>query len=252
MHEYLTMESTKPADILFFDIETVSSRATFSELSEDLKSLWRIKANAFTKSYDDPMSDEQVSDFFEKKAAIFAEFGKIVCISVARFAVDADHTLRLKVKSFAGDDEKKLLLEFAEMLDKRFYKEEHRICGHNIREFDIPYLCRRMAIHRIKFPRIINLSGKKPWENAHIDTMQYWKFGDVKHYTSLNLLSAILGIASPKDDIDGSKVGEVYWKENDLARIARYCEKDAITVAQLYLYFNHKPMLENEQIDIFS
>ena len=109
-----------------------------------------------------------------------------------------------------------------------------------------------MAIHRIKFPRIINLSGKKPWENAHIDTMQYWKFGDVKHYTSLNLLSAILGIASPKDDIDGSKVGEVYWKENDLARIARYCEKDAITVAQLYLYFNHKPMLENEQIDIFS
>lgn len=108
------------------------------------------------------MSDEQVSDFFEKKAAIFAEFGKIVCISVARFAVDADHTLRLKVKSFAGDDEKKLLLEFAEMLDKRFYKEEHRICGHNIREFDIPYLCRRMAIHRIKFPRIINLSGKSP------------------------------------------------------------------------------------------
>ncbi|MEP7322427.1 MAG: ribonuclease H-like domain-containing protein [Saprospiraceae bacterium] len=246
------MEFTRPQDILFFDIETVSSHAQFNELSDNMKALWKIKANAFTRSYDEPMSEENLSGFFEKKAAIFAEFGKVVCISVARFNVEEDKQLRLKVKSFAGDDEAVLLRDFAEMLNKRFNKDEHRICGHNIREFDIPYLCRRMSINKIPFPRILNMSGKKPWENAHIDTMQYWKFGDVKHYTSLNLLSAILGIDSPKDDIDGSKVGDVYWKEKDLPRISEYCQKDAITVAQLYLYFNHKPLLTKQQIEIFQ
>ena len=246
------MESTRPQDILFFDIETVSSHADYSELPETMQGLWKIKANAFTRSYDEPMSGAQVSEFFEKKAAIFAEFGKVVCVSVAKFAIDDNHQLKLKVKSFASNDEASLLKEFAQMLHKSFNKDEHRICGHNIKEFDIPYLCRRMSIHQIPFPRILNMSGKKPWENAHIDTMQYWKFGDVKHYTSLNLLSAILGIASPKDDIDGSKVGEVFWKENDLPRIAEYCQKDVLTVAQLYLYFNHKPLLTKEQIEIFK
>jgi 3'-5' exonuclease len=246
------MEFTRPQDILFFDIETVSSFASYKELSDTMKGLWKIKANAFTRSYDEPMSEENISDFFEKKAAIFAEFGKVVCISVARFSSDEDKQLKLKVKSFASDDEALILKEFGEMLSKRFSKDEHRICGHNIREFDIPYLCRRMSVNKIPFPRILNLSGKKPWENAHIDTMQYWKFGDVKHYTSLNLLSAILGIDSPKDDIDGSKVGDVYWKEKDLPRISEYCQKDAITVAQLYLYFNHKPLLTKQQIEIFK
>lgn len=245
------MEFTRPQDILFFDIETVSSHASFSEMTETMQSLWQIKANAFTRSFDEPMNEAQVSEFYEKKAAIFAEFGKVICISVARFAEEGSQ-LRLKVKSFAGDDELTILTEFAQMLNKRFNKDEHRICGHNIKEFDIPYLCRRMAIHKVPFPRILNMSGKKPWENAHIDTMQYWKFGDVKHYTSLNLLAAILGIASPKDDIDGSKVGEVYWKDSDLPRIAEYCQKDAITVAQMYLYFNHKPLLTKEQIEIFK
>ncbi len=246
------MEFTKPLDILFFDIETVSSHASYEELADNMKILWKTKANAFTRSFDEPMTESQVADFFEKKAAIFAEFGKVICISVGRFAMEKDQTLKLKVKSFAGDDEKRVLIEFGQMLDKRFSKDEHRICGHNIKEFDIPYLCRRMMIHQVPFPRILNLSGKKPWETAHIDTMQYWKFGDVKHYTSLNLLSAILGIESPKDDIDGSKVGEVYWKDKDLARIVEYCQKDAVTVAQLYLYFNHKPLLTKDQIEIFS
>ncbi len=245
------MEFTKPLDILFFDIETVSSHATFDMLDERMKELWKTKANAFTRSYEAPMSHDEVSEFFVKKAAIFAEFGKVVCISVGRFVLDGENELKLKIKSFAGDDEKTVLTEFAQMLDKRFSKDEHRICGHNIKEFDIPYLCRRMMIHKVPFPRILNLSGKKPWETAHIDTMQYWKFGDVKHYTSLNLLSAILGIESPKDDIDGSKVGEVYWKDNDLARIVEYCQKDVVTVAQLYLYFNHKSLLTKDQLEVY-
>lgn len=252
MYKIQWMEFTKPQDILFFDIETVSSKASFDQLPETMQALWQSKANAFTRSYDEPMSTEQIAGFYEKKAAIFAEFGKVVCISVARFSIEPDQSLTLKVKSFAGDDEKKLLEDFVHMLNKRFNRDEHRICGHNIKEFDIPYLCRRMAINRIPFPRLLNLSGKKPWENAHIDTMQYWKFGDIKHYTSLNLLTAILGIESPKDDIDGSKVGEVYWKDKDVARIAEYCQKDAVTVAQLYLYFNHRPLLEKGQIDYFK
>jgi DNA polymerase elongation subunit (family B) len=245
------MEFTRPQDILFFDIETVSSHKSFSEMSETMQALWQVKANAFTRSFDEPMNLEQVSEFYEKKAAIFAEFGKVICISVARFA-EEESQLKLNVKSFAGDDEIAVLNDFSQMLNKRFNKDEHRICGHNIKEFDIPYLCRRMSVHKLPFPRLLNMSGKKPWENAHIDTMQYWKFGDVKHYTSLNLLAAILGIASPKDDIDGSKVGEVYWKDSDLPRIAEYCQKDAITVAQMYLYFNHKPLLTKEQIEIFK
>lgn len=246
------MEMTKPPDILFFDIETVSSQSDFDKLSPQMQELWKVKANIFTRSYDEPMKDEEVKEFFEKKAAIFAEFGKVICISVARFQVNPDLSLTLKVKSFAGHDEKQILTDFASMLDKRFNREEHRICGHNIKEFDIPYLCRRMSIHRIPFPRILNLSGKKPWENAHIDTMQYWKFGDVKHYTSLNLLAAILGIESPKDDIDGSKVGEVYYKEDDLPRIVQYCQKDTVTVAQLYLHFNHRALLTSSQIELFK
>lgn len=246
------MENTKAQDILFFDIETVSGKAEFSELPETMKMLWKLKANAFTRSYDQPMTDAEVSEFYTQKAAIFAEFGKIICISVARFDLKEGQDLKLKVKSFFGHDEKEVLLEFAEMLRKRFYRDEHRICGHNIREFDVPYLCRRMMVHQIPFPRILNLSGKKPWESTHIDTMQYWKFGDVKHYTSLNLLANVLGIESPKDDIDGSQVGPVYWRENNLARIVDYCQKDAVTVAQLYLYFNHKTLLSREQIEIFQ
>lgn len=246
------MEFTKPQDILFFDIETVSQYGTFAQQSDRMKELWAVKANSFTRSFDTPMTEAEVAEFYEKKSAIFAEFGKIVCISVARFSVAEDKSLSLKVKSFAGHDEKQLLLDFVTMLNKRFTRDEDRICGHNIKEFDIPYLCRRMSVHKIPFPRILSLSGKKPWETSHIDTMQYWKFGDVKHYTSLNLLSAILGIDSPKDDIDGSKVGEVYWKENDLDRISEYCQKDAVTVAQLYLHFNHKPLLQKEQIEYFK
>ena len=246
------MENTKPQDILFFDIETVSGKAEYGELSGTMKALWKLKANAFTRSYDQPMTDEEVSEFYKQKAAIFAEFGKIICISVARFAFEEGQEMKLKVKSFFGHDEKTILIEFGEMLKKRFNRDEHHICGHNIREFDVPYLCRRMMVHQIPFPRILNLSGKKPWESTHIDTMQYWKFGDIKHYTSLNLLANVLGIESPKDDIDGSQVGPVYWQENNLGRIVEYCQKDAITVAQLYLYFNHKNPLSREQIEIFQ
>lgn len=246
------MEYTKPHDILFFDIETVSEKSNYDLLPDHMQSLWGLKATSLTRSYEDPMTVEEISDYYEKKSAIFAEFGKIICISVARFSTDAEHGLKLKVKSFASHDEKQLLEDFASMLNKRFNRDEDRICGHNIKEFDIPYICRRMSVHKIPFPKILSLSGKKPWESSHIDTMQYWKFGDVKHYTSLNLLAAILGIESPKDDIDGSKVGEVYWKENNLPRISEYCQKDTVTVAQLYLYFNHKPLLTKEQIEYFQ
>ena len=105
-----------------------------------------------------------------------------------------------------------------------------------------------MVIHGIELPRVLNLFGKKPWEVPHLDTLQLWKFGDFKHYTSLSLLTEILGIPSPKDDIDGSDVAQVYYKEKNLARIVRYCEKDVLSLAQVILRFLSKPLLKEDQI----
>jgi uncharacterized protein YprB with RNaseH-like and TPR domain len=124
------------------------------------------------------------------------------------------------------------------------------LCAHNGKEFDYPYLIRRILINGLEVPSILNLSGKKPWEVNHIDTMELWKFGDYKHYTSLELLATVFGISSPKDDINGSDVGRVYWQENDLQRIVKYCQKDVVTIVNLLLRFKGKPMMGEESIQI--
>ena len=154
----------------------------------------------------------------------------------------------MRVKSFFGDDEKELLVDFKKLLDAHFNKSEHVRCAHNGKEFDFPYIARRMIVQRIELPKKLNLFGKKPWEIPHLDTMELWKFGDYKHYSSLKLLTAILGIPSPKDDIDGSEVANVYYKEKNLDRIVTYCEKDTVAVAQLVLRFNNEELLEEFQI----
>ncbi|MEL6719676.1 MAG: ribonuclease H-like domain-containing protein [Bacteroidota bacterium] len=236
--------------VLFLDIETVSEQASYDDLSERFQELWKLKCRQIIRQYDVPIEDEQAAELYIEKAGIYAEFGKIVCISVGIVYRDADGRLGVRLKSFASKNEKKLLRDFAQLLEQ-FYNNPnaHYMCGHNIREFDVPYICRRMVVNALAFPNLLDLSGKKPWETKYLlDTLELWKFGDYKHYTSLNLLAAVLDFPTPKDDIDGSKVGRVFWEEGDVDRIALYCEKDVLATVQLFLRYRRLPILEDDQV----
>lgn len=228
-------------NILFLDIETVSQHRQFSEGSAEHQKLWEEKAR-FMLSDEHPAAEDVYG-----RAAIFAEFGRIVCISCG-IITERNGERQLRVKSFSGHEEKPLLEDFADMLNKHFAESYHLLCGHNGKEFDFPYIARRMLINGISLPKILDIAGKKPWEVGHLDTMQMWKFGDFKHFTSLKLLAHVFGIPSPKDDIDGSQVGQVYWEENDLERIVRYCEKDVVTLVQVFLRMKQIPVLQPQEI----
>jgi 3'-5' exonuclease len=191
--------------------------------------------------------EEHTAEEFYERAGIWAEFGKIICISVGYF-VEVQNKKQLRLTSFFGDDEHQILTDFKVLLETHFTKKSHVLCAHNGKEFDFPFITRRMIIHQIELPQKLNLFGKKPWEVPHLDTLEMWKFGDYKQYTSLKLLTAILGISSPKDDIDGSEVANVYYKEKNLQRIVSYCEKDTIAVAQILLRFNNQELLKEKDI----
>ncbi len=226
--------------ILFLDVETVPALSSLNELSEEGKELWTKKANQLSRQNE----DIDVADWYSSKAGIFAEFGKIICISVGYVLLGSGNKVNVRLKSFAGDDEKEILTNFAQLLEGYFSDpSKHYLCGHNIKEFDIPYLSRRMLVHNIKLPTMLNISGKKPWQVEYLlDTMDMWKFGDYKNYTSLRLLSYLFGIPSPKDDIDGSQVALVYYQVKDLERIVKYCERDVLTVIKLLLTWNQFPI----------
>ncbi|HEY9045971.1 MAG TPA: 3'-5' exonuclease [Ohtaekwangia sp.] len=216
-------------EVMFLDIETVSYTDSFNSLDERLKTLWARKASHLRR--ESTQTDEQL---YLDRAAIFAEFGKVICICVGKFYEDEQGVLTLKTKAYYGDDEKALLTEFKCMLDK-LNANADKLCAHNGKEFDFPYLCRRMLVNGIALPAMLNIAGKKPWEVPHYDTMELWKFGDYKHFTSLELLATIFNIPSSKNDIDGSKVNQVYYIERDLARIKDYCLRDVEVLAQLFL-----------------
>ena len=215
--------------ILFLDIETVPMAATYSEMPERFRKLWDKKAQYLVKEDDTPES-------IFNRAGIYAEFGKIICISVG-FVSEQNNKRELRIKSFASDDERQLLIEFSEMVKNYFNKPDSLLCGHNGKEFDFPYIARRMLVHNIPIPEVLNMAGKKPWEIRHLDTMELWKFGDYKHFTSLDLLAAIFDIPSPKDDINGSEVAGVYYVEKNLDRIVEYCEKDVKTLVNVFLRY---------------
>ena len=190
--------------------------------------------------------DDYTPDEFYERAGIWAEFGKIVCISVGYFAFKNGER-QFRTTSFYGD-EKKLLIDFSNLLNTHFNLPQHVLCGHNAKEFDFPFIARRMIINGVDIPEKLNLFGKKPWEIAHLDTMEMWKFGDYKHFSSVRLLIKVLNIPSPKDDIDGSEVAEVYYKEKDIDRIVIYCEKDVVAVAQIFLRFRNESILVEDEI----
>lgn len=231
------LESINPENVLFIDIETVPMQPRFDMLPERMQKLWEKKADRL-KSND---NDTPVTLF--PRAGIYSEFGKIICISAGMF-----RNGHFRIKSYAGHEEKALLADFANLLNQHFNKPEHLLCAHNGREFDYPYIARRMMINGVHIPSILDNSGKKPWEIGLLDTMDLWKFGDFKNYTSLELLAAIFNIPTPKDDIDGSMVAGVYWEENDLPRIVEYCTKDVLTIAQLFRRFRYEPLLLPEQV----
>lgn len=226
-------------NILFLDIETVPEMENFNELDMDMQELWNLKTQYQRR-------DEFTPESFYERAGIWAEFGKIICISVGYFVNKGD-IRNFRVTSFFGE-EKKILKDFSSLLDAHFNHAQHVLCGHNAKEFDIPFIARRMIINQIVIPNKLNLFGKKPWEITHLDTLELWKFGDYKHFTSLKLLTKILGIPSPKGDIDGSQVAHVFYVEKDIDRIVIYCEKDVIAVAQIFLRLRREELLVEDEI----
>lgn len=225
--------------ILFLDIETVPQAESYDALDGETKALWEHKSRYQRK-------EEQTAEAFYARAGIWAEFGRIICISVGYFHITgAARTFR--VTTFQGG-EQKLLQDFKNLVDAHFNRPDHLLCAHNGKEFDFPYIARRMIIHGISLPNKLDLFGKKPWEVSHLDTMELWKFGDYKHYTSLKLMAHVLGIPSPKEDIDGSMVRDVFYEDKDLDRIVNYCELDVVTTAQVLLRMRNEPLLEDNEI----
>lgn len=232
------LEQYDLSNLMVLDIETVPQYGSHDQVPEHMQELWAHKIR-------NNRGEITAEDFYER-AGIWAEFGKIVCISVGIF-LNGKRT-GLRVKSFAGHDEKELLEGFSKMLSGQ--PLSLILCAHNGKEFDFPYICRRMLINGIPFPPHLQITGKKPWEIPHLDTMELWKFGDYKNYTSLNLLTAIFGIPTSKNDIDGSEVGHVYWVENDLPRICTYCQKDVIATAQLIRRYRGEELIGEDCITI--
>lgn len=228
--------------LLFVDIETVPQHGSFQALSPAMQELWAVKHGNLH------ITDETAEDGYLKRAGVYAEFAKVVCISIGFFSYDKGTGKRnFRIKSFHGDNEHEILSAFTELLNKH-YNDNNAFffCGHNIKEFDVPFICRRLLIHSIALPALLDTSGKKPWETTHVDTMQLWKFGDYKSFTSLKLLAEVLGIPTPKDVIEGKDVCRVYWQEQGLPTIVEYCQKDVITVARLLLRFKGDTSLLND------
>jgi uncharacterized protein YprB with RNaseH-like and TPR domain len=231
-------------NIIFLDIETVPQHPEYNSLPQEWRTLWDLKSTSLLKHH-----EGHTNETLYPRAGIYAEFGKIICISCGVLQGTGAQR-KLVIKSFCNDDEKELLQQFIEMLNKWSGGDQKLLCAHNGKEFDFPYLCRRMIINDLRIPSILNIAGKKPWEVNHLDTLELWKFGDYKSFTSLNLLAHVLGIPTPKDDIDGSMVWEVYWKEKNPSRIVTYCQKDVVTVAQILLRMYGEALLKEENIEI--
>ena len=236
------LQDTHLHKILFLDIETVPAYKDYGQVPDEFKLFWDKKASFLASNEDD--SPESLYG----RAGIYAEFGKIICISVGFLVFTDGSDKQFRIKSFFGHDEKQLLEEFISLVSKHYDDGNHLLCAHNGKEFDFPYLARRMLINGLKLPAMLDTAGKKPWEVAHLDTMALWKFGDFKSYTSLALLASVFNIPTPKDDMDGGEVARVYWEENNLERIVEYCQKDVLTIAQLLLKFKGQSLIEEDSV----
>lgn len=230
-------------NILFIDIETVASTPVYDSLDERIKVQWARKASFFRQRAEDKTDEE----LFYDRAGIYAEFGKIIVIAMGKFSMNESGERILRTKYFANHDEATLLTDFKNALEK-MDQGQIKFCAHNGKEFDYPYLSRRMLVLGISLPSSLNLSGKKSWDIPHLDTLEMWKFGDYKHYTSLDLLTTLFNIPTSKGELDGSKVNEVYYRDKDLEKIAEYCVGDVVAVAQLFLRLKTTPLVDSKNI----
>jgi hypothetical protein len=238
------MQNIVLENLILIDIETVPQYSLFDELPDEWKQLWEEKTQRQLPDF------TSAAEFYPQRAGVMAEFAKIVCISMGYFAKQGN-ALQLRLKSFYGDDEKILLQQFIAMLNQIEAKNNKWVFGgHNIKEFDIPFICRRLLVNGLHIPAYLDFQNMKPWDTNIVDTFQYWRFGDYKNYTSLKLLAAAMGVPSPKDDIDGSMVADVYWKEKNLERIVAYCQKDVVTTGNIILRFKNIELMKEEQIVI--
>lgn len=228
------MATTDIEKILFLDIETVPLVYKYEDLHDSTRELWNKKWQ-----YNKEVPPEQQYS----KSGIYAEFAKVVCIGLGFY-----NQKKFRVKTIASADEKKMLEEFSILLKEHFNTDKHLLCAHNGKEFDFPFLCRRFLINNLPLPKALQLQGLKPWNVNHIDTMDLWKFGDVKNFSSLNLLAHVFGLPSPKDDMDGSMVGKTFYEDNDLPKIEKYCMKDVITLARVYNRFAGLGNLSDDEI----
>jgi DNA polymerase elongation subunit (family B) len=230
-------------NFLVIDIETASTYEDYNDLDPKMQQLWNKKAS-FMQNIEETTPEE----LYFSRGGIFAEFGKVICISVGVFTKETDNSIGIRIKSFAFETEKEILMAFKNLVESKFDSKDLRLVAHNGKEFDFPYLCRRMLVNEIEIPETLDIRDKKPWEINHFDTMELWKFGDRKNFTSLDLLAALFGIESSKDDIDGSQVNEVYYKENNLDRISKYCQRDVMVTAQVFLKLNGFQKIDPQNI----
>ena len=224
------------------DIETVPCSPSYENLDITFQTLWSEKTAWQRKEEYTP------AEFYKLKAGVMAEFAKIICISVGYLFAEKNEN-HFRIKSFYGDNEKQIITNFNELLNSQFNKKQHQLCAHNGKEFDFPFIARRTLINGLKIPALLDIAGKKPWDVNHLDTMELWKFGDYKHYTSIKLLAALFNIQTPKDDIDGSQVSDVYWNDKDIERIKKYCQKDTLTVAQIFLKYKGEELISENNIE---
>ncbi|MFC4262185.1 ribonuclease H-like domain-containing protein [Ferruginibacter yonginensis] len=245
------MQHIRTEDLIIIDIETASVAPTFEQLSPMWQALWTEKVSRLVPDNSSPAA------FYENRAGVMAEFSKIVCISIGYF-IKEQH-LKMRVKSFYGNDEATILKNFLQTINKiESFNSKWCFAGHNIKEFDIPFICRRLLVNQLKVPAYLDFQNMKPWETNIVDTFQYWRFGDYKNYTSLKLLAAAMGVPSSKDDIDGSMVGPLFHEQDaaqqqiNLERIATYCQKDIVTTANIILRFKNIPLLHDDDIEIIK
>ena len=243
------MQNIKTEDLIVIDIETASVSASFNLLEKKWQELWEEKTARILPDGITP------GEFYPQRAGVMAEFSKIVCISIGYFI--REQQLKIRVKSFYGDDEKKILVDFLQTISKiESFNNNWCFAGHNIKEFDIPFICRRLLVNNMRIPPYLDFQNMKPWETNIVDTFQYWRFGDYKNFTSLKLLAAAMGVPSSKDDIDGSMVGELYHSGDveeravNIKRIAVYCQKDVVTTANIILRFKNAPIIHEDDVEI--
>lgn len=245
------LQNIRLEDFIFFDIETAPLTENLAELPEELQKLW-IEKEGKAMARESEQSGEPVDPqhWYFNKAGLMAEYGRVVCIAVGFFHRGNDG-LTFRVKTIGYPDEELVLEDFANLLDARFADlGRFRLCGHNIKNFDVPFLARRMLVNGVKLPAMLDTAGLKPWEMPYMDTMELWRFGDFRHYSSLKLLTAMFGIPTPKDDISGSDVGRVFWQDADLDRICEYCAKDVVAVGRLIQRWKGEKFVDDDQVKI--